>query len=288
MSDGTFTSAGVKLYYVIEGDGFPMVCLNGGPGFSHDYLQGINPLAADRRLIFFDQRGTGKSGKADPSTYTVEANVEDVDALRQELGIEKWDVFGHSWGGMLAQAYAVACPKRVSRMILADTFSSVGDLNETLLRMRAAVPREVRAIYEKWEAEGLYKGRDCYPEEYQKALDIAYEPVSLSVPAPDYLADQFSKIAYDVYRVMWGEETEFRITGTLRTFDVTRDLPKLMMPVLVLVGVSDMPSITMAARTAGLLLNSYVEVFEHSRHYPFIEEPEKFLRVVRRFLAVTA
>ena len=288
MQSGTFTSAGVRLYYEVEGQGHPMVCLNGGPGFSHEYLQELKALAGDRTLVFFDQRGTGQSEKADPSTYTVEANVEDVEALRRELGFERWDVLGHSWGGMLAQAYAISYSRRTTRLILADTFSSVGDCNETLLRMRADVPREVRAVYEKCEREGLYHGRDRYPEEYQAALDVAYEPVTISIPPPPYLADMFGKVAYDVYRVMWGEETEFRITGTLRTFDATHDLPKLLMPALVIVGASDMPTIEMAARTAGLLPNSFVEVFEHSRHFPFIEEPEKFLRVVRRFFEETA
>jgi proline-specific peptidase len=287
MQSGTFTSAGVKLYFEVEGEGYPMICLNGGPGFSHEYLQDLTALSRDRQLIFYDQRGTGNSEKADPSTYTVEANVEDVEALRRELKVERWDVFGHSWGGMLAQAYAVSYSRRVSRMILADTFSSIDDCNETLARMRAAVPREVRAVYEKWEAAGLYKGRDSYPEEYQAALDIAYEPVQISIPTPPYLAEMFAKVAYDVYRVMWGEETEFRVTGTLRTFDVTQELPKLLMPVLVIVGSSDMPTIEMAARTAGLLPHAYIEVFEKSRHFPFIEEPEKFLRVVRKFFEQT-
>jgi proline iminopeptidase len=288
MQSGTFSSSGVELYYEVHGDAWPMVCLNGGPGLSHEVLQGLSILSDDRQLVFFDQRGTGKSAKAAPSTYTVDANVEDVEALRRELGIERWDVFGHSWGGMLAQAYAISYPRRVSRLILADTFSSSSDCNEVLGRMRAAVAPDIRAIYDKWEAEGLYDGRDSYPTEYQTALDVAYEPVQIAVPPPPYIQDVFSRLSYDVYRAMWGERTEFEITGTLRPFDSTADLPKLLMPALVIVGASDMPTIAMAEKIASLIPNSAIEVFENSRHYPFIEEPEKFLRVMRKFFEQTA
>jgi pimeloyl-ACP methyl ester carboxylesterase len=135
-------------------------------------------------------------------------------------------MLGHSWGGMLAQAYAVKHPQTITRIILADTFSSISDCNETLRRMREAVPPAVRAVYEKWESAGLYKGRDRYPEEYQAAL--------------------------------------------------------------VIVGASDMPTIVMAEKTASLLPNARIEVFEYSRHFPFIEEPQKFLQVMRAFFAQTA
>ena len=284
MINGFITSSGLKLYYETEGEGQPLVLLNGGPGFSHEYLQPLRALASEARLIFFDQRGTGQSGKADPQDYTVEANVEDVEQLRRELQLDSWIVFGHSWGGMLAQAYVLKYPQHVSGLILADTFSSTAEVNTTLLRMRAAVPEATRAIYERYEQEGLYKDRDRYPDEYQAALEIAYEPVIISVPPPVYLQDMFSKVAYDVYRVMWGEESEFKITGTLAQFDVTDRLHEVGIPTLVIVGASDMPTVAMAQKTAQLIPHARLEVFERSRHFPFIEEPDKFLGVMRQFI----
>ena len=281
---GFITSNGLKLYYEIEGQGQPLILLNGGPGFSHEYLQSLSALRADAKLIFFDQLGTGRSVKADPRDYTIDANVEDVEQLRKQLQLEAFMLFGHSWGGMLAQAYVLKHPAHVSRLVLADTFSSAADVNATLARMRAAVPESTRAIYERYEQEGLYKGRDRYPDEYQAALDIAYEPVTLSVPAPEYLQDMFSKVAYDVYRVMWGEETEFKVTGTLAQFDAAPRLHEIRIPTLVIVGASDMPTIAMAQKTAGSIPGARLEVFEHSRHFPFIEEPEKFFRVMREFI----
>ena len=106
----------------------------------------------------------------------------------------------------------------------------------------------------------------------------------ISVPPPEYLQDVFSKLAYDVYRVMWGEESEFKVTGTLAQFDVTHRLPEIRVPTLVIVSTSDIPTVAMAQQTAQLIPDAQLEVFEHSRHFPFIEEPETFFNVIRQFI----
>jgi len=284
MTSGFIDSNGLKLYYEIEGEGHAVVLLSGGPGLSHEYLQPLRALASDAQLVFFDQRGTGRSDKANLQDYTVEANVEDVEQLRRELQLDSFILFGHSWGGMLAQAYALKYPTHVSKLILADTFSSVTELNLSLMRMRNAVPEATRAIYDRYEQEGLYKDRDRYPDEYQAGLEIAYEPVFISVPPPEYLQDVFSKLAYDVYRVMWGEESEFKVTGTLAQFDVTHQLPEIRVPTFVIVSTSDIPTVAMAQQTAQLIPGARLDVFEHSRHFPFIEEPDKFFNVIRQFI----
>jgi proline iminopeptidase len=245
-------------------------------------------LAPYANLVFFDQRGTGKSDRVDPAGYTIDANVEDVENLREALQLGPCGVLGHSWGGMLAQAYVLKYPQHVIRLILADTFSSIADCNAALARMRAAMPAETQAIYDRYERAGLYKVGDQYPAEYQAALDRAYEPVYISVPPPDYLQDTFAKLAYDVYRTMWGEESEFRVTGTLAAFDVADRLGEIGVPTLVIAGASDMPTVAMAAATARAIPNARLEIFAHSRHFPFIEEPAKFLQVVSRFLEETS
>ena len=288
MESGYVTSQGLRLYYEIEGAGPALIMLNGGPGFSHEYLEATKVLAADARLVYFDQRGTGRSDKADPRDYTVAANVADVENLRQALGLGPCGVFGHSWGGMLAQAYALEHPKSVTRLVLADTFSSAADVDSALARMRAAVPAEVQAVYDRYESEGLYKDGDHYPAEYQAAVEVAYAPVFLSVPPPAYLLDMFAQVAGDVYRAMWGEESEFRVTGTLAAFDVESRLPAIRVPTLVLVGASDMPTVAMAEKTARLIPQARLAVFAHSRHFPFIEEPQAFAQEVGSFLRETA
>jgi pimeloyl-ACP methyl ester carboxylesterase len=94
----------------------------------------------------------------------------------------------------------------------------------------------------------------------------------------------FSKVAYDVYRVMWGEESEFKVTGTLAQFDAAGRLDEIRIPTLVIVSTSDMPTVAMAQKTVQSIPNARLEVFEHSRHFPFIEEPDKFLNIMRQFI----
>lgn len=282
--NGYAISNRIRLFYEVEGQGVPLILLAGGPGLSHDYLQEMRPLSKYTRLIFFDQRGTGKSDKADPSAYTIDANVEDIEHLRRSLNLGKCIVFGHSCGGMLAQAYALKYQQNVSKLILADTYSSIEDVNAVLARLLAAVPESIRAICERYEKEGLYKGRDSYPPEYQKACGVAYEPVLIGIRSPDYLTHTFAKRAWDVYRTMWGEESEFKLTGTLAEFNVESRLGEIRVPTLVIVGGSDMMTVAMAQKTARLIRGCKLEVFQHSRHFPFIEEKERFIGVVRGFI----
>lgn len=284
MKSGYIDSNSLPIYYEIEGDGKPLVVLHGGPGVPHEYLQDLKALSPYAQLIFFDQHGTGKSGKSKTLDYTLEANVEDTEHVRNGLNLGKCAVFGHSWGGMLAQAYALKYPNNVRKLILANTFSTVDHLNAALTKMRASMPTELQKTYEKYERSGLYKGQVSYPDEYQAAVDAAYEPISINVPKPAYLQDAFRRMSYDVYRTMWGEQTEFKITGTMGSFNFLPHLSKIKVPTLVIVGAKDMTTIEMAQETVRHIPNVRLVVFERLRHYPFIEEKEKFVTVMKEFL----
>ena len=103
VEEGYVDAGGVLIYYKSLGRGAPLVLLHGGPGASHDYLlPHLLPLARSHRLVFVDERGSGRStGLEDPRGYTVEAMVEDVEAVRQGLGLGRIALLGHSYGGEL-------------------------------------------------------------------------------------------------------------------------------------------------------------------------------------------
>src|SRR5579862_5221535 len=126
MREGFVDAHGVLIYYMEVGQGKPLMILHGGPGASHDYfLPYLLPLARHNKLIFIDERGSGRSEKLeDPKGYTVENMVEDVEAVRTELGLGKIALLGHSYGGVLAQAYALKYQRNLSHLILASTWSS--------------------------------------------------------------------------------------------------------------------------------------------------------------------
>jgi pimeloyl-ACP methyl ester carboxylesterase len=117
---------GSRLWYESEGSGEPIVLIPGGPGDSHDYFHPyFSALSNFNRVIYYDAFGRGKSDRAkDPRDYTVDRDVEDLEGLRKALHLGKINVLGHSYGGMVAQAYALRYPDSVRRLILADTFFS--------------------------------------------------------------------------------------------------------------------------------------------------------------------
>src|SRR5215831_3426976 len=108
MQEGFIDSHGALIYYKTMGRGTPLFLVHGGPAASHDYfLPHLLPLMRNHRLIFIDERGSGRSSKfQDPAQYTVANMVEDIEVVRETLGLGKISLFGHSFGGVLAEAYA--------------------------------------------------------------------------------------------------------------------------------------------------------------------------------------
>src|SRR6202158_3776384 len=176
IREGYADANGVMIYYKIFGHGKPLLILHGGPGASHDYfLPYLTPLARHYRLIFIDERGSGRSQSLENvSGYTVENMVEDVESVRQALGLGQISMLGHSYGGVLAQAYALKYQKNLSRLILASTFASTKAINEVFMRMKEKMPADLRERINKMEADGLYgHGKDYeknrYTAEYMTA-----------------------------------------------------------------------------------------------------------------------
>src|SRR5947209_16683964 len=146
MQEGFIDANGVMIYYKTFGHGAPLMIVHGGPGASHDYfLPYLLPLARHNRLIFIDERGSGKSEKLeDPAGYTVENMVEDVEAVRRGLNLGRISLLGHSYGGVLAQAYALKYQGNLAHLVLCSTFSSTKAMNEAFERMKAQMAPELR------------------------------------------------------------------------------------------------------------------------------------------------
>src|SRR5213593_2862627 len=147
MQEGLVDAHGVLIYYKTVGRGAPLVIVHGGPGASHDYfLPYLLPLARRNRLIFIDERGSGSSEKLDdPKGYTVESVVEDVEDVRRGLGLGTISLLGHSYGGVLAQAYAFKYQANLSHLLLCSTFHSTRALNDVFVKMKQAMPPDLRA-----------------------------------------------------------------------------------------------------------------------------------------------
>jgi proline iminopeptidase len=295
IREGFVDSHGALIYYEVVGHGAPLVIVHGGPGASHDYfLPYLLPLMRSNKLVFIDERGSGKSSKLeDPGEYTVANMVEDIEAVRQALALGKISLLGHSFGGVLVQAYALKYQKNLSHLILGSTFASTIELNQALARMKAEMDPKDRERLNALEAAGLFgKGqpweRGRYSEEYAKlAWGVGYFPyVYYNRPDPNY--DPLSGntgTAWDVYREMWGSDGEFIVDGNLKEVEYVNRLSEIKVPTLIIVGEHDESDPKMSREMHEKIAGSQLVILPKSGHMTFVDQPELFLKTVREFVA---
>lgn len=292
IQEGFVDANGVMLYYKSLGQGAPLVILHGGPGASHDYfLPYLLPLARHTRLIFVDERGSGRSQKLeDVKSYTVDNMVEDVEAMRQALGLGKISLLGHSYGGALAQAYALKYQAHLSHLILASTWSSTKAMNETLARMKQHMAPELRDRIDRLEAQGLFgHGKDYeknrYPQEYMiAAWGEGYFPyVYHHHPDANY-DPTVQSYAWDLYREMWGEHGEFIIDGNLQSVEYTNQLSSIKVPTLLLVGENDECEPSLSKAMQNKIAGSKLVILPSSGHMTFVDQTGMFLKAVGEFV----
>jgi proline iminopeptidase len=292
VQDGFVDANGIMIYYTMIGRGEPLLILHGGPGASHDYfLPYLLPLARHHKLIFIDERGSGKSQKLeDRSAYTVENMVEDVEGVRQGLGLGKISLLGHSYGGALAQAYALKYQRNLNHLILASTWSSSAALNQVFVRMKQNMAPELRERIDRLEAQGLFgQGKDYEKNRYTNEYMIAawgegYFPyVYHNRPDPNYDPTALGA-AWDLYREMWGEHGEFIIDGNLKSVEYTDRLSAIKVPTLMVVGEHDEcePSLSQAMHEK--IAGSKMVVLPKSGHMTFVDQTGMFLKAVDEFL----
>lgn len=275
---------GTELAYRVTGDGGapPLVCLPGGPGRAAAYLEDLGGLGAHRTLIPPDTRGSGASAMpADLATCRVDRLVADVEALRGHLGLETFDLLGHSAGGSLAQLYAAAHPERLRRLVLVTpSFASIGLPSDTgaeeVLRSRAAEPWYARAL----PAYRAVKAARSFGEAAPHRL--AFEPLMYgrwdAAARAHAAADpaQRSLPVSEAFYAGYAPDTEA----------LAARLARLAAPVLLLAGEHDLwPTAAAAARAAGVFPDAELTVLPGAGHYPWLDDAAAFAAAVTGFLA---
>lgn len=290
---GFVDANGVLIYYEAFGKGEPLVILHGGPGASHDYfLPYLLPLARTNRLIFIDERGSGRSQKAEKSSdYTVENMVEDVEAIRKELKLGKISLLGHSCGGVLAEAYALKYQENLTHLILCSTFHSTKKMNEVLRNIKAKMAPELRIRIEKMEKEGLYgHGKDYEKNRYTSEYMIAawgegYFPyLYQNHPDPNYDPVANGNMSWDVYREMWGSNGEYVIDGNLTSVEYGDQLPTIKVPTLITAGDNDECDPSLSRKMNEKIAGSKLVILPKSGHMTFVDQPALFISAVDEFL----
>jgi proline iminopeptidase len=293
ISEGYVETHGVWIYYKAVGRGYPLVVLHGGPGASHEYLlPHLIPLARQNRLIFIDERGCGRSpALEDPSDYTIEKMADDVEAVRLALRLGKINLLGHSYGGALAQAYALKYQRNLSHLILCSTFSSTKAMNQVFVRMREQMAPELRARIDSLERAGLFgKGKSFeqarYPADYMTASwGEGYFPyLYRKRPDPNFDPVANGVMSWELYRTMWGSHGEFVIDGNLVSVEYEDRLGTIAVPTLITVGDHDECDPALSQKMQGLIPGSKLVVFPESGHMTFVDQPGLFVKAVDDFL----
>lgn len=259
----------------------PLLAIHGGPGMSHDYLEPLAELADGRAVIFYDQLDAGRSERpGEPGHWRVDRFLAEIDAVRGAFGLARVAVFGNSWGGTLAAAYAATQPEGLTRLVLSSPLIATADWLADAAALRAALPADVRATLDRCEAAGETGG-----EAYAAATDLFYRRhLCRSDPWPDCLERTLAAMNPICYGGMWGPN-EFTCTGVLRDYDGQTGLAEIAVPVLVTCGRHDEARPGTCRRWAEQIPDARLEVFEEASHTAFLEVPRPYLAALRGFLA---
>jgi proline iminopeptidase len=282
-SEGFLTLNGVSHFFRTVGSGGPFVVLHGGPGMWHDELfPFFDDLATDHEVVFYDQRGNGRSVMPEITmeNFTVDLLVSDLDELRSARGFDRISVLGHSWGGLLGMYYASRHPDRVERLVLVDAAPVNTDL---LIRSyRELIGRFPDGDWERLEAmyeSDAYLGGD--PECLNEAMRLSEGP-TFHVPAAR--EQYFDLVSFDSTTAKNMVEISGPAQAIKQNITVQDDLHRIDCPTLIIHGAEDFIVPEAPKLVQGSITDAELVVIPDSGHYPFIEQPEAFTHVLRSFV----
>jgi proline iminopeptidase len=261
----------------------PLLTLHGGPGMGHNYLLPLAALADERPVIFYDQLGCGRSDSPpDDSIYTIQRAVDEVDAVRHALGLDRIVLFGHSWGSMLAIEYL--CQDRgigIEKLILGGALASVPQAMAGQQRLIDAMPHGGGERLHALEAAH----REASPE-YEKLVTQFYDlHVCRRKPMPPEAAASLAIGGKSIaYRVMNGPN-EFTITGVIKDWERRPDLGRIKATTLITTGEFDEVTLDCHETIHQAIAGSRLQMFKGCSHLTMNEKPAEYVAALRRFLA---
>jgi len=289
-NDGKYYEVnGAKIWTVSFGKGDPLFLIAGGPGNAHYYLRIFDSLSTTNTLVYFDAFGRGKSDTAKNVTeYSLQRDIDDLEGLRQAMGFSSINILGHSYGGVVAQGYAIKYPEHVSHLILANTFHSYLMWQENNDNSN----HEIKTNYpEVWEE--LMKVR----EQGAVSSDQIHRKIYSKVPSgilQYYNPENFNRFSCKpypnsknrkLYYQMAGKDGDFIVGNDIGNFDFRKQLKGLKMPILIYAGRYDRIAVPyMMVKYKQYCPQAKFVMFEHSGHNPRLEEPSVTLKLIIDFL----
>jgi proline iminopeptidase len=275
--EGYVPADGFRLFCRDVGQGRAIVVVHGGPDFDHAYfLPELDRLAESFRLLYYDQRGRGRSAEGvRVEDVSLASELEDLDLVRRHFGLESVAVLGHSWGGVLAMEYAVRHPERVSQLVLMGTGPASTDdwrrLRESFARQRPAADRaEMDAIaatdaYARGDVDGEAA---YYRAHFRMTVRQPDDLEALVARLRAHFTPAGVLLARAIERQLYEETTESA------DFDLFPALRRLDVPTLVLHSEHDFVPVELAARIAEAVPGARLTVLPGCGHFAYLEAPE--------------
>lgn len=257
-----------QLFYTSKGTGVPCLVMHGGLGLDHTYLQGLDSFSNVLHLVYYDHRHNGRSGRPPLETVTHAQLADDAEGLRQHLGFGKVAVLGHSYGGFIALEYALRYPESVSHVILVDTapvFNYAEDIMNNAIA-KGATPEMLEALAASSSTDEAMESMlkliwPLYFYQYQPAYDALLTDIIMCA-------------------ALEGQQEKM-----VATYNTLPSLHEIGCPTLILVGRDDFITPPSQAHLMHEhIAHSRLVVFEHSGHFPWVEEPTLFIHTVKEWL----
>jgi proline iminopeptidase len=266
------TVNGTELFFEVDGDGAPCVVLHGGLGVDHTlYRRTLGPLSPPMQLIYFDHRCNGRSGRPPLDTLTMAQLADDACGLADHLGLDRFHVLGHSYGGFVAQELAITYADRVAALLLVSTTAGQLGVDES--------------------ADATEQGPPPPPEVMEL---MSAEPATdddLAVGMDQMLPYNLHRRDVDEVRslmadTVWSANAMKRGFEVLSTWSSVDRLEDISCPTLVVAGRHDIiTSFPQAHRIARRVRGATVEVLDQSGHFPWLDEPDRFFPLLHAWLA---
>ena len=262
----------------------PLVMIHGGPGGSHGSFLAALPLAQDRAVILYDQLDCGLSDKpGDPANWHVSRFVDELEAIRAALGIARWHVLGHSWGGTVALEYAARQPRELASLILQGPLISTRAWMADAATLRAKLSADVQAVLDACDGPTPPAKAEC-----DAAVDAFYARFWRLRPLPAwataYEQEHGLKLATNIYNAMWGPN-EFRATGSLADYDGEPLLQRIAAPTLFLIGDSDEVTPETARRFTSETPAARLAILADAAHRAQSDQPGAYVATLAEWLA---
>lgn len=260
----------------------PLLLLHGGPGAGHDYLLPMQALADDRPVIMYDQLGCGLSdAPEDEKLYTFARFVDEVDAVRKALHLDRVVLFGNSWGGMLAIEYLVTGHgKGVEKLVLSGSLASIPQASAGINRLVDNLPNGAGTRIRELEAAG----KQGTPE-YETLVAVFYDThlCRANPKPPEFAATVANLTKSPAYRIMNGPN-EFTVVGSIKDWERRADLGKIKLPTLLTTGEFDEVTIDCQETLRAGITGSKLVVMPGCSHLTMLEKPNDYNEIVRGFI----